>query len=104
MASRLFSRLITVVLLACSLLGLILFFGALFAIELSANEGKARSNVAASIYRRAAELDDRVLILARDPDTVLSYAVPAIWIGILTAFFLALVYSILRGEQGKAAG
>ena len=100
MIARFFSRLVTFLLLGCSLLGLLVFFASLFAAELIGIDGKAAPSVAPYIYQYLANIDGSAQLLARDPDTLLSYAVTGTWAGILSAFFLALVYSVLHEQPG----
>jgi hypothetical protein len=100
MVARFCSRLVTCLLLACSLLGLLVFFASLFAAELIGMDPAAAPSVAAYLYQYLANFDNTAHLLARDPDSLLSYSVTGVWAGILTAFFLAVVYSVLREHPG----
>ena len=100
MISRFFSRLLTCLLLGCSLLGLLVFFASLFAAELIGMDAAAAPSIAPNIYQYLANIDSSAQLLAKDQDTLLSYAVTGVWAGILIAFFLALVYSVLQEQPG----
>jgi glycerol uptake facilitator-like aquaporin len=100
MISRFCSRLVTCLLLACSLLGLFVFFASLFAAELIGIDRTAAPSVAPYIYHYLADFNTTAQLLAQDHDTLMTYTVTGAWAGILGAFFLALVYSVLQEQPG----
>ena len=88
-------------LLAGTAVALAAFAAAMVAVKLIEMDAAAQPTQPMPGYAFAADVAGTVRYLTAGQDAVLAFAVPVMWIGILAALVLALVYSLVQQQAAE---
>lgn len=89
-------RLVRAVLLTGAVIGLVVFGASVLVIKMVELRARTQPLAPNALYSIPADTGDAVHYLTREQDMMLSYAFPAIWIGIGGALVMTLLFSLTQ--------